>query len=81
MGGIKAGVALVPLDPNDEKKMDKVRKLLNKKSPETFTEEEISKETNSFDGVIARGMEKYNDDKVKGNKIPRLEKTMNYIAR
>jgi hypothetical protein len=53
MGGIKAGVALVPLNPNDEKKMDKVLKLLNKKSPETFTEEEIAKETDSFDGVIA----------------------------
>lgn len=80
MGAIKAVVDLVPLDPANEKKMNKVRKLLNKKSPETFTEEDLEKETASFDDVIARGMEKYHEDKTKGKKIAKLEKTMSYTV-
>lgn len=80
LGAIKAAVEFVPLDPTNEKKMNRVFKLLKKKSPETFTEEEIEKETKRFDDVIAKGMEKYKEDKEKGKKILQLEKTMNYVA-
>lgn len=78
MGGIKAGVQLRPVDPTDEKKMGKIMKLVKKKSSESFTAEELSKETKEMEEVIARGLEKYKEEKEKGKKTERLEKSMYY---
>jgi hypothetical protein len=81
MGGIKAGVQLVPVDAKDEKKMGKILKLINKKDPEIFTADELASGTKDFEDVISRGMEKYNDEKQKGKMAARLEKTMDYSNR
>jgi len=76
MGGIKAGVSLIPVGPADEKRIKKIVKLIKKKGPETFTKEELEKENNKFKDVIEKGLEKYNGEKGNVKKIQRLEKTM-----
>ncbi len=78
MGGIKAGVRLAPVDPKSQKKMEKLLKLLNKKSPESFTPEQLEEEQKKMDDVIKRGLEKYLQEKEAGNKVERLERTMYY---
>lgn len=76
MGGIKAGVSLQPVDSTDEKTIKKILKLLKKKDSESFTPEELAKETRNFKDVIERGLEKYDQEKGNAKKIQRLEKTM-----
>jgi len=78
MGGIKAGVQLRPVDYADEKKMKKIMKLLNTKSSETFTSQELEEDTKKMEEIITRGLEKYREEKEKGNKNERLEKAMYY---
>ncbi len=46
---------------------------------ESFTAEELEKDTKDLEEVIKRGLEKYAEEKAKGNIMQRLEKTMNYI--
>jgi hypothetical protein len=76
MGALKAQVELKPVDPVDGKTMQKIFKLINKRSPETFTEEQLKQNENM--DVITRGLDKYNDDKATGKKIRKLEKTAFY---
>lgn len=78
MGGLKAAVQLYPVTPDNEKKMKKILKLMEKKSPESFSSEELSKEETEMQEIIRRGIEKYKEDKEKGKKIEQLEKTMFY---
>jgi hypothetical protein len=80
MGMVKAGVELKPVDPKDEKKMEKVMKLLTKKTSETFTAEELALETKNMEEVVTRGMEKYKEDKEKGKSAGQLHKNMFYTA-
>jgi hypothetical protein len=76
MGAIKAGVGLQPIDSTDAKKIKKILKLIKKKDSESFTPEELAKETRNFKEVIERGLEKYDQEKGNTKKIQRLEKTM-----
>ena len=81
MGAIKAGVRLEVIDPQnpaDQKRVSKILKLIGKKSPESFTAEDQEKEAKNLEDAVKRGLEKYKEDKEKGEKIARLEKTMNY---
>ena len=78
MGGFTTGVKLHPINPKDEKKLDKVLKLLNKKPSETFTAEEIENDTKELAEVITKGLEKNKEERQKGKTIERLEKTMYY---
>jgi hypothetical protein len=78
MGALKAGVSLTPIDPADKKTMDKVFKLMNKKSSESFTKEELEADAKELEEVIAKGLEKYSEEKAQGKVNIRLEKTMNY---
>ncbi len=79
MGAMKARVQLVPLNPNDQKKMDKAIKLLTKKSSESFTPEELEIETKNSPEAISSGLEKYREDKAKGTINLKLEKSMYYV--
>jgi hypothetical protein len=76
MGAIKAQAVLKAIDPSDEKVMKKVFKLMNKKAPETFTTEELQRQTDN--DIIQRGLERYTEDKAKGKKIGKLERTAFY---
>ena len=80
MGAIKAGVKLLPADPNDPKKMKKILNLINKKPSESFTAEELEIEATSNKELIERGLEKYREYKAKGEIFERLERTMYYIT-
>jgi 6-phosphogluconate dehydrogenase (decarboxylating) len=67
------------MEPNsDDKKMQKIFKLLGKKDPVTFTAEELEKELEKKDDVIDRGMKKYAEEKAEGKEIAQLKKTMFY---
>ena len=81
MGGIKAAVELVPVDPTDEKKMEKIIKLLAKKTAETFTQEELQTETKNFEDVIGRGLEKYKEETDQGKAPSQLKKEMHYSSK
>lgn len=76
MGVIKAGVSLQPVDSTDKKTIKKILKLIKKKDAESFTPEELAKETKNFKDVIERGLEKYSQEKDNTKKVQRLEKTM-----
>jgi len=79
MGFVKAGVRLQPLDPNNTKKMKGILKVINKKQPESMTEDDLKIETANFKDVIDRGLGKYREEKEKGYSFERLEKTMFYV--
>ena len=77
MGGLKAQVQLIPLDPKDTKRMDKVFKLMAKKPSEVFTEAELEAENLKLKEDITKGMEKYQEHTAKG-KVTRMNKEMHY---
>ena len=76
MGAVKAGVKLVPVNPKDPKQMGRIRKLMSKKTAETFTQDELDRETLNSKSSIESGIEKYKKEKEKGtnNKIGILRK-------
>jgi hypothetical protein len=78
MGAVKAAVNLDPIDPNDEKRMKKILKLIAKKPSESFSDQELQTEEEKMQDVIIRGLEKYAADKQKGKTWPRLDKSMSY---
>lgn len=78
MGAVKAGVDLVPVDPNDVRMMKKIFKLLAKRYSESFTADELQFESTRLQDVIARGIEKYTNDKNTGKIYPQLTKEMNF---
>ena len=78
MGAVKAGVKMYPVIPTDEKKMAKVLKLLNKKSPALIVDDLLVPEPENAHDIMVRGLEKYNEEKAKGKTMTRLEKTMHY---
>jgi hypothetical protein len=75
MGFVKAALELRPVDPSDKKAIKRISKLINKKEAETFTEDQLEKETINFKDVIERGLEKYKEEKAKVNQVKQLEKT------
>ena len=78
MGIIKAGVELSPIYPNDESTMKKALKLLSRKEPETFTQEELDNEEKYLTDAIERGMKKYREEIKRGELHKILNKTMCY---
>lgn len=78
MGAVKAAVELIPVDPKDSKKMNRILKFISKKPSEYFTVAELEDETNKMQDVITRGLDKYRSDKEKGKGTARLEKSMFY---
>ena len=75
MGAIKAGLKLRPLDASNEKAIKRFKKLVGKKEAETLTAEDLEKDSAHFKEAIERGLEKYKEEKEKGEKITRLERS------
>lgn len=74
-----ADVELNAVDPSkDEKAMNRILKLMEKKSPLIMTTDVIAKESDRMKKTIDQVMEKYRKRKESGKKIERLEKTMYY---
>jgi hypothetical protein len=78
MGAIKAGVQLQQIDPANEKKMNKVFKLMGKRNAESYAPEDLEKLTRDLQDVIGRGLAKYKEEKEKGETITLLDKSMYY---
>lgn len=78
MGAVKAAVNLDPVDPSNQKRMDKILKLLTKKPSESFTPEQLKKDLESLEDAVERGMEKYKADKASGKTFAQLTAAMNY---
>lgn len=78
LGAIKAGVALNPADPANEKIMKRIFKLLAKEPAQTFSPEQLQAEKEKFKEVIERGMEKYAEEKAAGKEIKQLTSDMYY---
>jgi hypothetical protein len=78
MGAVKAAVALEPVDPNDEKRMKRIMKLIGKKKSQSFTDDELKAEEEKMQDVIARGLEKYAEERKNGKAKPGLDKNMAY---
>ena len=79
MSMIVADVELNAIDPaKDEKAMNRIFKLMEKKSPVNMTEEAMKKESQRSQEAIKKSLEKYRQRKEAGKKIERLEKDMYY---
>jgi len=74
MGFIKAALESHPVDLSDKKAIKRISKLINKKEAVIFTEDQLAQETINFKEVIERGLEKYKEEKAKGNQVKQLEK-------
>ena len=75
MGGIKAGVALMPVDKSNYK-LKRIQKLVSKKEPVSFDANELAKLQSKFTEVIERGMSRYEKRKAKDGTIRILSSDM-----
>ena len=75
MGGIKAGVALMPVDKSNYK-LKRIQKLVSKKEPVSFDANELAKLQSQFTDVIERGMSRYEKRKAKDGTIRILSSDM-----
>ena len=75
MGGIKAGVALMPVDKSNYK-LKRIQKLVSKKEPVSFDANEFAKLQSKFTDVIERGMSRYEKRKAKDGTIRILSSDM-----
>jgi hypothetical protein len=78
MGAFQAQVRLLPVDPNDTKKMEKIEKIINERMPRSMSPGELEQSTKKLAKTITRSLDKYHADVVKGRKYKRLERTMGY---
>ncbi len=75
MGGLKAGVILIPVDKNNHR-LKAIQKLVTKRESESFDGLKLNDLQNKMSKVIVRGMKKYNRIKDKGGKVPQLTSEM-----
>lgn len=81
MGGIKAGVKLSPVDlsnPPKEKLLEQIDKLIGKKAPESFSEEEINEINQNLKTYIQDSLDRYEKSKDKKGKYSHLAPHMVY---
>lgn len=73
MGALKAAVKVLPIDPNDTKTVNKIKKTLDKKPPISMDREKFSDEGESLGFYIENGMKKYQSDKANGKSFAQLK--------
>jgi hypothetical protein len=71
-------VSLQPIDWRDIHKMKKIASLMRVVPIKSWTREELDAMTKKFADPIARGSEKYHEEKAKGSTFTRLLPNMNY---
>ncbi len=79
MGAIKAGVRLAPILPDDAKRLNSALKLMDKKEPVTYPEDEMEAENERLQEIIAKGLAKYQEDLGQGIAFGRLERGMFFM--
>jgi len=77
-GGLKAAVVLMPVDKNDYK-LKAIQKLVTKKDPLNFDDEEIAQLQLKFTDVIERGMKRYEKRKENNGTIRVLRADMTIV--
>jgi len=81
MGGLKARVRLMPVNPaQDTKEMKIIESQVNKLDPETFTAEYLQTENEKWKEDIQKGLERFQELVSKQEKIERLNKDMYYAT-
>ena len=78
MGITRAEVELRPVNFSNEKTMDRIYKLMNKKSPAITEDIKLEREIERNQNTGKETLEKYKKAKEAGRKIDRLEKDMYY---
>ena len=79
MGGIKAQVDLVPVNPrNDSKTMKRILKLIERQSGEQFTAEQLERDRADLEKAVERGMESYSKEQMRGVNHDVLASDMDY---
>ena len=78
MGGFSAGVKYRIVDYTNEKQMKRIRKLLAKKDPKVFTEEQLSQNKEKMNEIIKSGMLKIQEKIKEGKKGKVIKPDMNY---
>lgn len=76
MGGLKAQVQLIPLDPQGKGIGKPTQKLVTKRASETYTVEELTKWADNKSGGTERGMERYAAMKEKDKDVRQLTVAM-----
>lgn len=76
LGGIKAGVGLVPFDPNAGKIPKRIRKLVTRRSPEVYPETLLADWEENSSGRTQNGLDRYGELREKNKNIPQLTKDM-----
>ena len=80
MGGFKARVELIPVNPTqDAKLMNVIESLVDKKEPETYTSDYLQSENEKWKDEIQKGLDRYQELVTKQEKIERLNKEMFYV--
>ena len=78
MGAFSAGVKFNILDFNDDRKMKRVFKLLTKKDPMVFDENELLKDQNDMQEIIKSGLEKYQNKQERDKEFDKITPEMFY---
>jgi len=78
MGAFSAGVKFNILDFNDDRKMKRVFKLLTKKDPMVFDENELLKDQNDMQEIIKSGLEKYQKNQERDKEFDKITPEMFY---
>ena len=80
MGGLKARVRLMPVNPaQDAKPMRVIESLVSKRDAETFTADYLQTENEKWKDDIQKGLERYQEMVTKQEKIERVNKDMFYV--
>jgi len=76
MGGLKAQVMLMPVDPGVKGLTKPTQKMVAKRASETYTSEELAKWSENTSGSQERGMSRYAELKGKDKDLRKLESGM-----
>ncbi len=75
MGGLKAAVKLVPVEA-DVHDLKKIKKVFSKKAVVTFSLKELNELQEEMEGVIVRGLERYDQGAEQNEEIAKLPSNM-----
>jgi len=76
MGGLKAQVLLMPVDPNEKGLSKPAKKMVLKRPSETYTSEDLAKWADNKSDTTERGMERYAAMKEKKKNVRQLTVAM-----
>ena len=76
MGGLKAGVLLVPIDPREQDIPRRIQRLVTKRGPENYDDSQLAEWAERTAGKTENGLERYDKLDENDRKIPQLTADM-----